>query len=153
MNLNDEHKEAESDDSDQVSIEDSGDQLENSSLDENFPGLPGEDDEEDDTSFIPVKFSEFPVISDALGSGVITSAVCFIILVFAQIDNPGPMTISMGTGMVYVIVSFFLGVVGWPIFNALFDLKREFLHGKKKSRHSLSKRKKEKKSAGGKSRS
>lgn len=136
MNLYDYQKETEADDSDQ---------LKESGQDRSFSEVSDEDDEEDDGRLIPVRFSEFPVISDALASGVICSAVCFILMVFAQIDNPGPMTISMGTGMVYVIASFFLGVVGWPIFNALFDLKREVLYGHKPSRPKLTKKKKEKK--------
>ncbi len=69
-----------------------------------------EDEDEDENGIIPLRFSEFPVINDALIGGFLTSVVCFILLVVAQVDNPGPNTISMGTGMVYVICSFVLGV-------------------------------------------
>lgn len=82
-------------------------------------------------SIVPLRFSEYPVINKALIGGFLTSVICFILLLVARLDNPGPMTISMGTGLVYVVLSFFLGTVFWPIFDALLDFRDEFFYGRK----------------------
>lgn len=104
-----------------------------------------DDDNDKDNSILPLWFSEFPVINNALFGGFFTSVICFILLLVANFDNPGPRTTPLGTGLVYVGLSFFFGTVFWPIFFAWHDFKDESFYGRKPKDPGPLKRQKEKK--------
>ncbi len=104
-----------------------------------------DDDNDNDDSILPLWFTKFPVINKALFGGFFTSVICFILLLVAQLDNPGPRTMPMGTGLVFVVGSFFLGTVIWAIFDAWRDFRDEFFYGRKPRDPGPLKRQKEKK--------